>query len=275
MKKAYSDPYLTGTWNKTSEEFAGRITEYKGDPREYSTLGLYFRGRYIINNREFLCKETLVEQCVAIIYNNIINVRPGFEPGNCLNIQQLASQFGVSETPLKVACKLLESKGVVIIRPRKGTYVAELSKRDIEELLEVRVGLELLAIKLGGGRLSTTCLSEMEVCLGECETAFNDDNIEQYREMDAKFHQLIVRAAGNKRLNRLYTDFTTSQRFLNVYCPWNKKAIEQSHSEHKQLLVVLRCGDFDECLAALELHWKNSGIRAMEGFENYGNIDLT
>jgi DNA-binding GntR family transcriptional regulator len=224
-----------------------------------------------------LCKETLVEQCVAIIYNNIINVRPGFEPGSCLNIHQLASQFGVSETPLKVACKLLDSKGVLKIKPRKGTYVAELSKRDIEELLEIRIGLELMAIKLGGGYFSPECLAEMEVCLGECETDLSNDNIELYRERDAKFHRLIVMAAGNKRLNRLYADFTTSERFLNVYCPWNRKAIDNSYGEHRQLLVVFRRRDVKECLVELEEHWKNSGKRAMEGYENLrkslGNID--
>ncbi len=216
-----------------------------------------------------LSRETLAEQCAEIIYKNIINMKPGYEPGSRLSIKNLARDLGISETPLKIAFKLLESQGVLMIQPRKGTYVAELSKRDIEELLAVRSGIEGLAVQMAKGKFSESRLHKMETCLRQCEFALAHDDSEMYRENDAQFHRLIVGAANNQRLDRLYVYLTASEQIINVYSPRSKDAKEHSTVEHRSLLMKFRSGDERIILAELQRHWNNSTQRVLEGYRQY------
>lgn len=214
-------------------------------------------------NAGILNNQTLAQQCAEIIYKNIVNMKPGYEPGSRLNAQKIAAELGISETPLKVAFKLLESQGVLTIRPRKGTYVAQLSKRDIEELLAVRAGLELLAVRLGQGRFSEEELREMERCLRDCERALKEGDIQTYREQDERFHRLIVAVGRNNRLKKLYQYLTASEGIINAYSPRTTASRQESTREHWELVETFRSGDVDAMLLALERHWETSRHRAL------------
>ena len=73
-------------------------------------------------------------------------VRRGvLKPGERLMEIQLAEELGVSRTPVREAIRKLEMEGYVIMMPRRGTYIADLSIRDINEVFEIRTSLESLA----------------------------------------------------------------------------------------------------------------------------------
>lgn len=214
-------------------------------------------------NAGLLNNQTLAQQCAEIIFKNIVNMQPGYEPGSRLNAQKIAAELGISETPLKVAFKLLESQGVLTIQPRKGTYVAQLSKRDIEELLAVRAGLEVLAVRLGQGRFREEDLEEMEKCLRDCEQALAENDIQTYREQDERFHRLIVAVGRNNRLKKLYQYLTASEGIINAYSPRTTDSRQESTQEHWELVRIFRSGDMEAMLAALERHWESSQGRAL------------
>src|SRR5262249_39681145 len=67
------------------------------------------------------------------------------KPGERLQIDDLAGKLGVSLTPVRQAVQQLASEGLVHIKPRSGTFVASLSKRDVEETFDIRCALECLA----------------------------------------------------------------------------------------------------------------------------------
>lgn len=221
-----------------------------------------------MNNNKLmpLLNETLAQQCADIIYMNIVNMSPGYEPGARLNVLKLAEELGVSETPLKSAIKQLESQGVLTVLPRKGTYVSELSARDVEELLAVRSGIEELAVKISDGRYSEKVLQEMEKCLRRCEFALSQDDSEMYRENDAKFHRLIVAASGNIRLEGLYTYLTASEQIINVYSPRSKNAKEESTKEHWDFRETCKTGELEIILSELRKHWELSRRRVLKGY---------
>lgn len=72
--------------------------------------------------------------------NSILNGE--LDPGERLMELQLAEQLGVSRTPIREAIRKLELEGLVEMIPRKGAYVADLSIKDILDVLEVRMYLE-------------------------------------------------------------------------------------------------------------------------------------
>ncbi|MHB1652584.1 MAG: GntR family transcriptional regulator [Desulfitobacteriaceae bacterium] len=223
----------------------------------------------MVQKSMLLSKETLAQQSADVIYSNIINMKHGYEPGSRLSIKDLSEELGVSETPVKIALKLLESKEVVIIKPRVGTYIAELNQKDVKELTAVLSGLESLAVHLVKGEFSESDLRKMKKCLEQCELALLQNKAELYRENDVKFHRLIVGAAHNRRLDELYTHLMASEQIINVYSPRSKEEKEQSMAEHRLLLEKIQSNDERVLLEELNRHWKNSEARLLSRYDQY------
>jgi DNA-binding GntR family transcriptional regulator len=87
--------------------------------------------------------ERLTDAVYALLRQRILDGL--FAPGERLNVEQLAQQLRISQTPLKGALALLASDGLVEVQPRRGTFIAQVSARQLSELLSIRRALELLA----------------------------------------------------------------------------------------------------------------------------------
>ena len=82
-------------------------------------------------------------------------IRKGIlKPGERLMEIHLAEQLGVSRTPVREAIRKLELEGYVIMMPRRGTYVSNLSIKDINEVFEIRTSLDSLASGLAAERIT-------------------------------------------------------------------------------------------------------------------------
>ena len=80
-------------------------------------------------------------------------IRDGIlEPGERLMEIQIAEELGVSRTPVREAIRKLELEGYVVMLPRRGTYVANLSIKDINEVYEIRASIDALAAGLAAER---------------------------------------------------------------------------------------------------------------------------
>ncbi len=154
------------------------------------------------------------------------------KPGERLMEVTIADQLGVSRTPVREAIRKLEKESFVIMIPRKGAYVADLTKKDILEVLEIRKELEGFAAYLAAERMS---LSEKE-SLGRVVEKFNESLINMDKknmiESDNEFHSLIFEATKNQRLiNIIYDLHDQFQRFRLIYFNEfnNYKEIQASH----------------------------------------------
>ena len=90
-------------------------------------------------------------------------IRKGvLKPGERLMEIQLAEELGVSRTPVREAIRKLELEGYVIMMPRRGTYVANLSIRDVNEVFEIRTSLDSLASGLAAERITDEELERLQ-----------------------------------------------------------------------------------------------------------------
>ena len=120
-------------------------------------------------------------------------LRGELKPGERLMEIRLANQLGVSRTPIREAIRMLELDGLVIMVPRKGAQVAQITEKDLNDVLEVRLGLEELAVKLACQRITE---SQM------LETTETDD-LQKLAQADVAFHDVIYQATNNERLIQL------------------------------------------------------------------------
>lgn len=155
------------------------------------------------------------------------------KPGERLMEVTIADQLGVSRTPVREAIRKLEKESFVIMIPRKGAYVADLTKKDIMEVLEIRKELEGFAAFLAAERMS---LSEKE-SLGKVVENFNESLLNMDKknmiESDNAFHSFIFEATKNQRLiNIIYDLHDQFQRFRLIYFNEfnNYKEIQASHN---------------------------------------------
>src|SRR5450432_2932332 len=97
---------------------------------------------------------TVADRTAEVLRQRILAQTPGFLPGQRLFPVTLADELGVSATPVLQALDRLAANGLVDVIPRRGTYVAQLSMHDLDDLQSVRAGLELLAFRFRSGSLS-------------------------------------------------------------------------------------------------------------------------
>lgn len=106
-------------------------------------------------------------------------VEGSLKPGQRLMEVQLAEQLGVSRTPVREAIRKLELEGFVIMLPRKGAYVADMSVKDIIDVLEVRSALEGLAANLAAERMDEKEVENLKEISESLNVAMEGGNLDE------------------------------------------------------------------------------------------------
>ncbi len=139
-------------------------------------------------------------------------------PGERLMEVQLAEKMGVSRTPVREAIRKLELEGLVDMIPRKGAHVAELSIKDIMDVLEVRASLDGLATALAAERITDDELKELKHINGQFTQYIEKENLNGSIKKDAEFHDIIYRASRNDKLITILNNLREQvQRFRVIY----------------------------------------------------------
>jgi DNA-binding GntR family transcriptional regulator len=140
------------------------------------------------------------------------------KPGERLMEVKLAEKMGVSRTPVREAIRKLELEGLVDMFPRKGAHVAELSAKDIMDVLEVRASLDALATALAAERIFDEEIKELKHVLTQFISYSEKDNLQGVIKKDVEFHDLIYRASRNERLIQIASNLREQvQRFRVIY----------------------------------------------------------
>ena len=126
-----------------------------------------------------------------------------FSPGERLMEIQLADEMGVSRTPVREAIRKLELEGFVVMIPRRGTYVADISIKDINEVYEIRTSLDVLAAGLAAERINDDELETLQRLLVEIGQHIEENNMDKIVEVDIAFHDVLYQASRNERLRNI------------------------------------------------------------------------
>ena len=121
-------------------------------------------------------------------------------PGERLMEIPLAEELGVSRTPIREAIRILEQEGLVVMIPRRGTYVADMSLKDVTEVFELRSILEELAAELAAERITNEEIEALEQHLVEIGNYMNENNLDKVVQADILFHEILYKASRNDRL---------------------------------------------------------------------------
>ncbi len=214
----------------------------------------------------------LTEQISQILMKAILE--GALKHGDQLVETELQQQFGISRSPLREAFRDLEKKGLVVIVPRKGTFVKEVTRQDVEENFPVRATLEGLAARQAYARISKKELRDMEAALSKMTRAGETGDASLYRENHNRFHDLFIRASGNELLIELLKTLRVHRMWYFLAYHYHKDKMKESLAEHERILRLLK----DEATnpEELELLVRHHIEDALEGFlealEEQGNL---
>lgn len=176
------------------------------------------------------------------------------EPKERLMEIQLAEQLGVSRTPVREAIRKLELEGLVIMEPRKGAYVSDISYADIIDTLEVREALETYAVRLAIEKNAAERIDELEGLNLEFEKAYEDEDIQSMVKFDTMIHNMILELSGNKKLVSFMDALNEiMQRFRLIYFneTYNPEVIIK---EHRQVFEAIKKSDTEAAVEAMTSH---------------------
>lgn len=174
--------------------------------------------------------------------------------GDFVTEEQVATQVGISRTPVREAFVLLAAEGLIQLVPRHGAFIPPVTKQEIDEVLQLRALLE--------GRSAELVLKEgrppieaMESALQRQIECSGEGRERDFSGWDTEFHLALVRAAGNSLMAKVYADLRARHIRIGVRAltatPDRQTAVID---EHRSIIEALRSGEVDNAVQTLLHH---------------------
>jgi DNA-binding GntR family transcriptional regulator len=171
------------------------------------------------------------------IYRNRDDIR--------LDERKLASDFGISRTPVREAMAQLESEGFVRSVPRRGIYVVRKTKREVIEMITAWAALESMAARLITQSASETEISGLRQMLATFENGKVRAHLDEYSDVNIEFHQAIIRLSRNAVLIDLAENLFMHMRMIRRKTIGEKDRADRSIRDHMNIIEALEARDTD------------------------------
>ena len=187
------------------------------------------------------------------------------KPGERLMEIQLANKLGVSRTPVREAIRKLELEGLVLMIQRKGAEVAEITRQDMEDVLEVRTALEELAVKDACDHITDAQLSELKKASNEFKKALLEGkDLVTCADADMHFHDVILSATNNRRLIQMLNNLSEQMYRYRMEYLKDERTHKTLIEEHDAIRRALKKHDKVKAGAAIRVHIDNQKRSILE-----------
>jgi len=159
--------------------------------------------------------------------------------------EDVATQLGISRLPVREALRRLDAEGLVVLRPRRGYVVASLDRDEISDVLALQAVLEGEAGHAATVNRSEEVLADLEACLSQLDrvTARSPVNVDQFAELNARFHERLIESSGRPFLIRMLRLARTNAERYTRAAVGMLVDLRESQREHRRILDAYRAGD--------------------------------
>lgn len=206
-----------------------------------------------------------------IVYDFLLNgiIEGAWLPGDRINDKEIAEHMGVNRLAVREALSRLIQSDVIQQEQWKGYHLREITEDDVLSLVQVRISLEELAMRLFLNKSQTlqqNALEQMRLTINESLDYLTKEDHTKYMKSDFRFHELLYTASGNRMIGRIIanTRITTSiMRNLSMGKATDEftEAALISIREHTRILQALETGDLQGAHAALNDHLGNTFVQ--------------
>lgn len=170
-----------------------------------------------------------------------------------LNESEIATQIGISRTPLREALRGLEEEGLLYSVANQGFFVKPLSLDEVREIYPVLWELEALALRLAGG-VTPAQFERLAALNAQLESAVGDPG--EAMALDSEWHVELLKGCQNRRLLEIIHSLKQGAYRYEFSYMQQAKRVAVSASQHRSILAALKDHDMASAIAGLEANWR-------------------
>ena len=168
---------------------------------------------------------------------------------------ELADLLNMSRTPVREAVLMLESQGLLELRPRKGVRILPVSPEDMSEIYDVLTELESHAAERAAqARYTRDDLSGLARAIHDMDVALENSDLEAWAAADDQFHSELVRIGGNSRIMAIASMMTDQVRRARNTTLYMRPVPTKSNDDHRNVLAAITKGDAETARRIHRLH---------------------
>ena len=171
-----------------------------------------------------------------------------------LDERQLASDLGVSRTPVREALAQLEREGFVRSVPRRGIYVVRKTKAEVIELITAWAALESMAARLVTQNASDDEIAGLRRMFATFENGAVAAKLDEYSEVNIEFHQAIIRMSRNRVLIDMAENLFTHMRMIRRKTIGEMDRADRSIRDHMHIIEALEARDTNRAEELVRSH---------------------
>lgn len=217
-------------------------------------------------------RTVLADETYAILTSRLMEHR--IPPGARINIDQLARDLGVSQTPIREALARLESDRLVTKEPLRGYRATSLlTLKELQDLYQFRMVIEPWAAGVVASNVTKSAVDALERELRTCPSAPVDDSYDDIRLMsdhDARFHTLILQLTGNDEVVKAFT--ATHCHLHQFRLHYSASSGSTALQEHRLVVAAIASGDHAAAEKAMRSHLEHSRQRYVDDYETLADM---
>ena len=195
---------------------------------------------------------SLGSKIFILLRDRILN--ESYKCGDKLNELTLAKELKISRTPIREALKQLELEGLVESIPNKGVYVKGFSPRDIDDMFEIRLSLEGLAVSFAIDRMDEVHLAKIKEVFELLEFYTAKGDFDKVNDFNILFHEFIYQATQSTYFEQILKDIHYYVSVTSRHSIARPERLESSLLEHRAILEAIIDRDKEEATERIQRH---------------------
>jgi DNA-binding GntR family transcriptional regulator len=187
--------------------------------------------------------------------------------GERINEAALAERLGVSRAPVREALRGLEGKGLLTKMANRGTFVRELTVKEMLDIFDMRALLMGYGAERATELFSAKRQSKLSALLDQMDQATLDNDGERYYRLNHEYHKAVLAFSNNRRAVEIYDELEKDlQRFRRHYFEFASNMVK-SNAEHRAVFNAMLRGDAVAARTLAENHVQQGKLRVLQTLE--------
>jgi len=183
--------------------------------------------------------------------------------------KKLAEELGVSRSMVRQVLTILVKEELLTMVPRNGFYVREITRKEIEEIYNIRKILEGYATELAVPKISSRDIAEVEEVFKNAKKDLEKDEVKSFIETDIELHKLLLNNCGNEYLKKMINEHNDKYAFYRVVDLSRVERAKESYFEHYEIFKAVKEKNVKLSANLMAKHIENAKNIILENFNNY------
>ena len=197
------------------------------------------------------------------------------QPGEDVSEGVLVARYGMGKAPIRSALMRLRQEGLIVSRGRQGNAVSQVTLRDVQEIFQLRLVLEVSAVRLAAGKVDAARLRTLNEAAHATYSVGDRASESAYLRANRTFHRYVAECSGNQRLVALVVSLMEQhERIVHLGLALQRREHEFHHF-HDDLVAALIEGDGERAAQLTERALRGSQRKVMQALtESTAQVSL-